>query len=238
MTSEAKIITGIGIATVLIIVIGLFFAAGKPSDIPEVKVQANLLSRVDSPKITSANAKVQVVEFGDFECPACAAFAPVMRQLLADYGDKLDFVFRIIPIHQHSREAAAAALAANEQGKFKEMYEKLYENQDTWSTPNADRTKLFRQYAGEIGLDLGKYDATIAKNTLAYNALIDRDSKDAETMNIMVTPTIIVGGTTVFKGAAPYATMKQAIDQALASGQPIPADSPALSATDTATTTN
>lgn len=215
MTSEAKIITGIGIFTVLIITVGLFFAANSSPEIPKMNIQKDILTRETNPRITSKDAKVQIVEFGDFECPACAVFAPTMKQILADYAGKIDFTFRIIPIHQHSREAAAAGYAANDQGKFIEMVEKLYENQDKWSNDTADRAKLFRQYAMEIGLDVNKFDQDITNKTAVYNAIIDQDSKDADAMKVAVTPTIIVGGTDVFHGAASYEKLKASIDNVL-----------------------
>lgn len=219
MTSEAKIITGIGIFTVLIIIVGIFFASNAAPDLTKVNIQKDILTRESNPRITSKDAKVQIVEFGDYQCPACSAFAPVMRQILADYAGKIDFVFRVIPIHEHSREAAIVSYAANDQGKFFEMFEKLFENQEKWSANGADRATLYKQYATEIGLNVEQFSQDIVNKSAAYNAIIDQDSKDADAMKVMVTPTIIVNGTDVFHGAASYEKMKVSIDKALNGGQ-------------------
>lgn len=107
----------------------------------------------------NVNASVKLVEYADFQCPACAQFHPIMQSLVEQYGEQMSFEFKHFPlvsIHAFAVPAAKAAEAAGQQDKFYEMHDKLFENQDTWSkspTPQA----YFAQYAEELGLDVGLF---------------------------------------------------------------------------------
>ena len=156
-------------------------------------------------KDATSTGGIQIVEFGDFECPSCAALHPALKQLLQTEGDKIDFVFRVVPIHQYSREAAAAALAARDQGQFLAMNDILFEKQDEWGAEGAgDPEHFFEEYAKDIGLDVTKFKADIANNAAAYNAFVDKDAADATAMNINATPTVIINGKQVIVGAVSY----------------------------------
>ncbi len=214
MTTEAKIISGIGIFTVIIIIFGLMFA-GNGGPKTEVAVNKEVLTTSENPRITGKNPKIQIVEFGDFQCPACAMLSFNMKELFKTHGDSIDFVYRVIPIHQYSYEAANAGYAAAEQGKFKEMYEKLFEKQDEWSAPKADRGTLFAGYAAELGLDVELFKKTIAEKAGLYKTIVDKDNKDAQTMGIQATPTLIINGTQVTRGAISYSQLKTIVDTEL-----------------------
>ncbi|PYK23022.1 MAG: hypothetical protein DME59_18330 [Verrucomicrobia bacterium] len=104
------------------------------------------------------DAPVTLEEFGDFQCPPCGQFAGFVEELLKEYDPRLRVVFRNLPLpnHEHAREAALAAEAAGFQGKFWEMHDALYREQETWSkAPNV--RELFESYAGTIGLDLDQF---------------------------------------------------------------------------------
>src|SRR5919204_3227402 len=106
----------------------------------------------------NANAPVTLEEFGDFECPPCGSIAGFLDELVKEYDPHLRIVFRNLPLqmHQHARDAALAAEAAGLQGRFWEMHDTLYREQEAWSkAPNA--RELFESYAGTIGLDLDKF---------------------------------------------------------------------------------
>ncbi len=113
-----------------------------------------------SPKITgNENATVKLVEYSDFQCPACGQFWPVVEEVLAEYGDKISFEYKHFPlvqIHPFAQPAAYAAEAAGQQGKFYEYAHLLFTNQATWSkspTPAA----FFTQYAEELELDMDQF---------------------------------------------------------------------------------
>src|SRR3954466_8312 len=132
MSQEAKVLIGVGVATLLIVVGAAFFLGGSSSPdkaTPTISQdQAKMLVRPDSHIMKATNAKVTIVEFGDFQCPACGASYPIISQLLTQYKGKVNFVFRNFPLQMHPNApiAAEAAEAAGAQGKFFEMYDALY----------------------------------------------------------------------------------------------------------------
>jgi len=119
MSKEAKILIGIA---VVVIGVGILLAMQEPKPDPtfDKPADAGQLVREDSNIKGGKDAKVTVVEFLDFECEACRASYPVVKQVLAEYGDKVKFVQRYFPLpnHKNSQSAALAAAAAGEQGKF------------------------------------------------------------------------------------------------------------------------
>lgn len=123
----------------------------------------------------NADSKVKLVEYGDFQCPGCGSYYPLVSQILTKYKDKISFQFRNLPltqIHQHAFAASRAAEAASAQGKFWEMYDMLYANQQTWSASNRP-TDLFQQYAAQIGLDAAQYQKDFASEKI--NDIINAD---------------------------------------------------------------
>jgi protein-disulfide isomerase len=205
MNSETKIITSIGIITVLVVIMGLYFSGGAASKESSVNIQPTILVNQNSARVVAKDAKVQIVEFADFECPACAVQAPLIRKFLDAHKDNVDYVFRIIPIHDSSKDAAAAAYAAGEQGKFFEMGDILFAKQDEWSSdPKAKLVEKFSTYAAQLNLDMNKFKADIVNNRAVYDARVDADAKDAVAMNIMSTPTLIINGKESLRGVQSF----------------------------------
>lgn len=107
----------------------------------------------------NAESKVVLTEFVDFQCEACKAFYPTVKEVKEKYKDTVKFEIRYFPIatsHANARAAAATAQSAAKQGKFFEMHDLLFEKQDEWGE-SRDRTALFESYAEEIGLDMDQY---------------------------------------------------------------------------------
>lgn len=214
MNSETKIITSIGIITVLVVIIGLYFSGGSASNSPSVNIQPTILVNQNSARIAAKEAKIQIVEFADFECPACAVQAPIIRKFLDAHKDNVDYVFRIIPIHDTSKDAAAAAYAAGEQGKFFEMGDLLFAKQDEWSSePKAKLAEKFATYATELGLDVNRFKTDMTNNRSAYDARVEADAKDATTMNIMSTPTLIINGKDSLRGVQSIEKLESYLSQ-------------------------
>src|SRR4030095_4756058 len=137
------------------------------------------------------DAPVTLEEFADFQCPPCSQFAPFAEELLREYDSRLRVVFRNFPLpgHEHAREAALAAEAAGLQGKFWEMHDTLYREQETWSkAPNA--RELFESYAGTIGLDLDKFKNDM--DSEQARARVDADRQRGESLGIQTTPTLFI----------------------------------------------
>ncbi len=140
-------------------------------------------------------AKVALVEYGDFQCPACAAYWPAVQQLKAKYPNDLVIAYRHFPlvnVHPLATPAAVAAEAAHAQGKFWEMHDKLYENQKTWVIAEDVQTE-FRTYAEQIGLDMQKYDADF-KNAKAFEPLIIAHMKSGGALKVTGTPSFFLNG--------------------------------------------
>jgi len=211
MSKEAKVLTGI-LLLIVAAMIGLFVLANggdKPAD--SSKADASVLVRSDSNK--TGTGKVQVVEFGDYQCPACGTAHPILKQLLGAYSDKISLVFRNYPLsqlHKNALNSAEAAEAAGAQGKYWEMHDKLYETQAEWSNL-ADPSDKFAEYATALGLDATKIKDAMKNQT--YKAKIDKDVADGDTLKVNSTPTIYVDG--VIMTAHDYSTLRDAVEAAL-----------------------
>ena len=216
MTQEVKIIAGIGIVTLAIIVGGVFFLnkPSKVSDSTQPKVSdEKLLVGDESHKIATDGAKVTIVEFGDYQCPACGAAHPVVKQILNDYQGQITFVFRNfpLPMHNNAKISAEAAEAAATQGKFWEMHGKLYETQNTWAE-SSKPLDLFVNYAQELGLDADKFKEDVDGNK--YSDRINKDKSDGNALGVNSTPTFFINGEKLV-GASNYNTLKSKIDSQL-----------------------
>jgi len=219
MTQEAKILAGIGIAT-LVIVVGAAFMFGGSSSPDKAKPvekisqdQAKALVRKDSHVQEAKGAKVTLVEFGDFQCPACGASYPVITQLLSTYKGKITFVFRQypLPMHQNAQSAAEAAEAAGTQGKFFEMYDALYQNQADWGEAK-NPMEFYEKYAKIIGLN-GEQFANEVK-AKKYEAKIQGDINDGNIVAVTATPTFFLNGEKI-TGGLPYDQFKAKVDALL-----------------------
>lgn len=198
MSMDAKIITGIGLATIVIVVAAALTIGNNPP--PDVKVreqktisaeQSKILLRPDTYLLKAKNSKVTVVEFGDFECPACGVAHGILKKVRSDYKDKVNFAFREFPIalHKNGYVSAMAAEAAGAQGKFWQMSDKLYDNQDEWSGEK-DPVPVFAKYAKEIGINVDKFKQDIQNKK--YDSRIKNDSNDGAQLGINATPTFFI----------------------------------------------
>lgn len=139
-----------------------------------------------------AAAKILIVEFSDFQCPACRYAEAPVRQIFAVYGDKVRFVFKHFPLRMHewAKPAAAAAECAGRQGKFWEYHDRLYDRQDEWTNPKADDFLL--GYAQAEKLDLKSWQACRQDPSAA--AAVAADQKDGENAWVGSTPTFFING--------------------------------------------
>lgn len=202
-----------GIFVVVILGFALFFWLSPTKGTVQTFDQ-DLMVRPDSAMTGTTTAKVTMVEWGDFECPACASMEPIFKQIIATYGKNTDFnfVFRNFPLPQHknSRSAAEAAEAAGAQGRYWDMYTLLYENQAEW-VKSANPRALFDSYAKTIGLDLTVFRAALDTHT--YASLVARDYQDAGALGLNHTPTLFLNGVEQKNISLPALT--KAIDDAL-----------------------
>lgn len=213
MSRESKILTAV-LVVVVGGLIGLFALANKSTS-PGPTPTGDKTKIVRDTSHKTGSGPVQVVEFGDFQCPVCGAAYPITKQIQMDFSGKITFYFRNFPltqIHQNAMLGAEAAEAAGAQGKYWEMHDKLYENQKDWSElgASAAEDKLVG-YAQDLGLDTNKFKSDI--DSQKYNSVIQQDMADGNALNIQGTPTIYVNG--VQTADYQYATLRDAINTAL-----------------------
>jgi protein-disulfide isomerase len=141
----------------------------------------------------SNDAAVTLVEYSDFQCPACASFQPVLKEILATYGEQLRFEYKHypLPIHPYAQQAAIAAEAAGQQGKFFEYHDALFENQNEWSK-SATPVAFFTKYAQDLGLDVEKFKQQ-QKSSLLRDA-VRADLNEARELGLTATPTFFLNG--------------------------------------------
>lgn len=186
------------------------------------KSSSNNASSADPHEITAsdntegpADAKVTFVEYGDFQCPACAGAYPFIKQAREDYKDKVRFVFRNFPltnIHPNALAAARAAEAAGMQGQFFAMHDLLYENQKEWSESTSP-TQKFEEYAKQLGLDVNKYTSDV--NSAAVRDAINDDVAIGKKLGVNSTPTFYLNGKKVEPNPRSYDELKTQLDKAL-----------------------
>jgi protein-disulfide isomerase len=163
----------------------------------------------------AGNKNVTLVEFGDFQCPACRSFYPIIKQIKETYGDDITFQFRHYPltqIHPNAFAAHRSAEAAGKQGKFFEMHDLLYENQEAWSNL-PDPTQAFASYAQQLELNIEQYQADAAGEEV--NDIINADIKLAQEAGAASTPTFVLNGEKI-QNPKSFEEFKQLIDEAIA----------------------
>ncbi|HJP92511.1 MAG TPA: thioredoxin domain-containing protein [Pyrinomonadaceae bacterium] len=166
----------------------------------------------DDPSQGDINAPVTIVEFTDFQCPACAAMHPVLDEVLKSYGNKVHFVVRDFPLNQHefARKAAEAANAANAQGKFFEYIAILFKNQKALDVPS------LKKYASDLGLNRARFDAALDRGV--YAAEVQKDIEEGEMYGVGSTPTVFING--VQLKTLSTEGLRAAIDRALSKPKP------------------
>ncbi len=165
----------------------------------------------DDPARGPDDAAVTIIEFSDFQCPYCGRFfQQTLPQLMAQYGNRVRFVYRDFPldqIHPNARNAAMAAECADDQGKFWEYHDVLFSNQQALGVPDLKR------YAEELGLDAEAFAECL--DSQKYNGEVDADLRDGLRAGVTGTPTFFINGKRVV-GAQPLQTFQTLIEQALA----------------------
>ncbi|MDZ4243931.1 MAG: thioredoxin domain-containing protein [Candidatus Doudnabacteria bacterium] len=161
----------------------------------------------------NSEAAVTLVEYADFQCPACGAYYPWIKNLEQDFPDKLAVVFRHFPlsaIHFNALPAARAAESAGQQGKFWEMHDMIFENQQEWST-SSDIESIFKRYAEQLGANVEQF--LIDYNGKSFDAKIKNDLKSGEAAGVSGTPTFFLNGAKI-NNPRGYEEFRNLIEQA------------------------
>ncbi len=199
MTQELKVILGISALSIAILVGGIFFLSKDGATSTGVVTDPKILSQNNNHIIATDSAKVTVVEFADFQCPACRAALPNIKQVLEKYKGQVNFVYRHYPLPQH-KNAILAAMTAESAGavggpeKFWDMYALLFERQTKWSE-SSDARSIFVEYAKELQLDSDAFSKSLDDSALMDR--IQKDKTDGNTLGVNSTPTFFINGETV-----------------------------------------
>lgn len=140
------------------------------------------------------DAEVVLIKYSDFQCPACAAFVPVVNEVLADYGDSVRFEYRHFPlmqIHPFAEQAARAAEAAGQQGKFYEYHDALFANQAAWSS-SVNPAQFFVRFAEELDLDMQEF--TRHQRSPLLREKVRSEFEEARAAGFTGTPTFTLNG--------------------------------------------
>jgi protein-disulfide isomerase len=168
-------------------------------------------------KLGPDNAPVHLEEFGDFQCPPCGLFHPIVEEMKRQFGDQLQVTFRefpLAPAHQHAIAAASAAEAAGLQGKFWEMHDLLYEHQKDWKD-EFDVRPIFEGYAKQIGINVDRYKQDVEGDQVAKR--ITQDGNRGHSLGVKGTPTVFLNGREVPFESLPADKLKVLIQVELTS---------------------
>jgi protein-disulfide isomerase len=168
------------------LVLGL--ATGAPARVPS-RAQQPVASDIN---FGNRDAPVVLIEYSDFECRYCAGYSEMLATLQEKYADQVLFVFRFFPLenHPYGMISAQAAYAAYLQGRFWEMRDLLFQNQEDWSSSSSDPTLYFEAYASALGLDLDKFREDLqAESTRAF---IVGQKEEGQSAGVEHTPWFVI----------------------------------------------
>ena len=191
MSTESKFFIGIGLVTLVIIVAGVFLLGRKTTPASLVQNEQKVLGSSIRNFQGNANATVKIVEFADFQCPACGVAHPIVKSIIEKNQDKVYFVYRHYPLssHRNAKLAAQASEAAGVQEKFWQMYDMIFENQKEWSD-SSNAKEIFETYAQKLGLDVTKFKEDFDKT----KSVIEQDYADGNQVGVDSTPTFFING--------------------------------------------
>ncbi len=213
LSTENKVLIGIVVVTLSLLFGGAYYLT--VSAPPEAKATVDMKEVLSSSSYNKGdkNAKVKIVEFADFQCPACGASEPILQKVLTEYDGKYYFEYHHFPLQQHAwaQKSAESAEAAGEQGKFWEYHDLLFAKQNEWSE-KSNAVDSFKQYAKDLKLDEKKFNEALDSNKFRDKIL---DSvKKGNSLAVNSTPTFFINGNRVVGGLA-YDDWKKKIDAEL-----------------------
>ena len=184
-------------AIIVVLILGLFsflVINNKNKKTPTVEGDNTKIQASDH-VLGSKDAKVVVIEYGDYQCPSCGVWQPKVEELETKTGQDFAFVFRNFPIttaHKNATAAARAAEAASKQDKFWEMNKLLYANQNSWAASDQPED-VFNKYAGELNLNVDQFKTDYEGSGVLDKINFDRDL--AVKQGVEGTPTFFLNGT-------------------------------------------
>lgn len=192
ITSRTKAIGWVVITIVFFA--GLIWWASSANKEATVNDPSLLTVTTDDYSTGSPTAAATLVEYLDFECEACGAYFPLIKQLEQDFPNDLRIVTRYFPLpgHRNGLPAALAVEAAARQNKYKEMHDLLFTEQKNWGEKQAADPALFEKYAEQLGLDMAKFKQDVASQSVKER--VQRDVDSGTKLRNTGTPTFYLNG--------------------------------------------
>lgn len=187
LNSNVGVIIGIVVLCAGLLFIASFARAPEPATpFPAVRADDHVKGATSSP--------VVLVEYLDFECEACGAYYPIVKQMEEEFGDRVTFVARYFPLpgHKNGLPAALAVEAASRQGKFWEMHNLMFDRQKDWGEKQVETPEVFEGFALELGLNMEQFKADVASEEVL--ARVMRDMEEGKQAGANSTPTFFLNG--------------------------------------------
>lgn len=195
----------IAVIVFLIVAVGALYYGG---------VFGNSSSSVEeaAPQQERTAEQVHILKYSDFSCPACKVYTTVETQLKAEFGDMVDIEYRHFPLDsfRHSRLAAHAAEAARNQGRFKEMHDMIFEDQEKWSPAAADARAFFTGYAEELGLDMDQFEADLESSDVHQK--VESQLQEGIRRTVNSTPSFFINGQKLRQNPQSYEQFKSIVE--------------------------
>lgn len=205
------------LAAVAAALVAVFLVAGywyRRAETGAATIDPAMAARLVKPynvTVGPSNAPVTLVEFLDPECESCGAMYPIIKQVMAEYGDRVRLVIRYMPLHQNAAYASVVLEAARLQNKYWELADVMFQRQAEWASHHAPRSELLMTYAAQVGLDVERL--RVATTDPSLRARIQQDRDDGIALGVDRTPTIFINGTPLARLG--YGPLREAIDAEL-----------------------
>lgn len=198
MTSTSKrrnkrVWTG-GIIALVVLLIVAFIISNQDKAIDPASFASVETFEDQAHELGNFESDIRLIEYSDFQCPACKAAEPTVKSIVETFGDQMVLEYRHFPlssIHPNAEAAAKAAEAAAIQGKFWEMHDELFEHQDAWAR-SFNPEKYFIEYAKEIGLNVGRFRYDLDSDEVEDR--VDADAAEAQNLQLPGTPSFVYNG--------------------------------------------
>jgi protein-disulfide isomerase len=189
--TERRLFLGFGLVLLALVVTGLLLYRSEQAP-PAAASESAALQSAHSPTLGDASAKVHVVEFLDPACETCAAFFPIVQQLMEENPGRIRLSTRHVALHEGSELPVRILEASRAQGKYWETLHQLFATQSQWAVNHTVRPELVQQAIAGLGLDMAKLEADM--NSAEVTQRIERDLADAKALRVTATPEYFVNG--------------------------------------------
>ena len=208
-------------AVILIVVIGGIYLISQLDSGTSSSTTVNNITATDQTK-GNPDGQIVLIEYSDFQCPACASYYEIAKQLMQEFNEDIYFSYRHFPlrsIHSNAQLAGQAAEAAGLQGKFWEMHDKLFDNQNSWSN-ESNPEDIFLIYATELELDTDKFSTDLESKEIKDK--VDNDYASGVGARVNSTPSFFLNGKKI-SNPKTLDDFKELIEEELNSNTDVPA---------------